>query len=49
MKQGHLHAMYAVPTGTKGQGYKVGLSTSLVVRLIGLLLVFASQKIAHRF
>ncbi len=26
---------------------KLGLTTSLVIRLIGLLLVFASQKIVH--
>jgi len=35
---------------TMGLGYKVtskGLTTSQVVRLIGLLLAFASQKIVH--
>ncbi len=27
--------------------YKLGLIASLVVRLVGLLLVFASQKVVH--
>ncbi len=29
------------------QSYKLGLTASQVIRLIGLLLVFASQKIVH--
>ncbi len=29
------------------KGYKLGLTASQVVRLIGLLLVFASQEIVH--
>ncbi len=32
---------------TQMQVYKPGLTAGLVVKLIGLLLVFASQKIVH--
>jgi len=32
------------PSSRRTQGYKVGLTASQVVRLIGLLLVFTSQK-----
>jgi len=35
-----------IEAGARLQGCKVGLS-ALVVRLVGLLLVFASQKIVH--
>jgi len=41
-------AQWTINSGSALQGHKVGLTASLVIRLIDLLLVFASQKLVQQ-